>query len=70
MLLGAVTVTPLLVERLMTVRQNTSFSYEMDGNNTWKKHSLLREAVATYENAKPLLLKREMTACEKPHSAL
>ena len=62
--------TPLLIERVMTVRQNTSFSYEMDGNNTWKKHPLLREAVATYENAKPLLLKREMTTCKKPHSAL
>ena len=69
-LIGAVTVTPLLIERAMTVQQNTSFSYERDGNKTWKKHPLLPETVTTYEKAKPLLLEREMAVCEKPHSVL
>ena len=69
-LIGAVTVTPLLIERAMTVQQNTSFSYERDGNKTWKKHLPLPETVATYEKAKPLLLEREMAVCEKPHTAL
>ena len=63
-------VTSLLIERAMTVRQNTSISYETDGSNTWKGHSLLRETVTTYEKAKPEHLERAMVACEKPHSAL
>ena len=62
--------TPLLIDRAMTAQQNTSFSYERDGNKTWKKHLPLPETVATYEKAKPLLLEREMAVCEKPHTAL
>ena len=53
--IGAVTVMPLLIERAMTVQQSTSFSEETDDNNTWKKHPLVREAVATNEKVKPLL---------------
>ena len=60
----------LLIERAMTVRQNTFVSYETDGSNTRKRHSLLRETVTTYEKAKPQYLERAMAACEKPHSAL
>ena len=67
-LIGAV--TSLLIERAMTVRQSRFISYERDGNNTWKRHSLLRETVATYEKAKPQHLEGAMDACEKAHSAL
>ena len=63
-------VTSLFIERVMTVRQNTFISDETDGTNTWKRHSMLRETVATYEKAKPQHLERAMEACEKPHSAL
>ena len=45
--------TSLLIERAMTVRQNTFISYETDGNKTWKRDSPLRETVTTYEKAKP-----------------
>ena len=54
----------------MTVRQSRFISYERDGNNTWKRHSLLRETVTTYEKAKPQHLEGAMDACEKAHSAL
>ena len=62
--------TPLLIERAMTIRQNIFFSYEMDGNNTWEKYYLLREIVTIYKKAKPLLLETEMATCKKPYSAL
>ena len=67
-LIGAV--TPLLIERAMTVRQSRFISYETDGNNTWKRHSPFRETVTTYEKAKPQHLESVMEACEKAHSAL
>ena len=62
--------TPLLIERAMTIRQNISFSYETDGNYTCKKHYLLRETVTIYRKIKPLLLETEMAICKKPTSAL
>ena len=62
--------TPLLIERAMTIRQNISSSYETDGNNTWTKHYLLRETVTIYKKAKPLFLETEMATCKKPYSAL
>ena len=66
-LIGAV--TSLLTERAMKVRQSRFISYERDGNNTWKRHSPLRETLTTYEKAKQHL-EGAMEACEKAHSAL